>query len=165
MHGGLHFTDSLVHSRKPFAESGFHNTGLYNVDGRGAYPADNIGLAEHTGRAEDMGRFRTPSLRNVALTAPYMHDGSVATLFDAVDHYAAGGRAAAKGARSPLKSPFVPGFRLTLREKADLVAFLQSLTDRTFVSDPRFANPWTDGPNAASGREPRRGSGSGQAKP
>jgi len=154
-HGGLHFTDSLVHSRKPFAESAFHNTGLYNLDGKGAYPQQNPGLAEHTGRPEDMGRFRTPSLRNVALTAPYMHDGSVASLSAAIDHYAGGGRAAGQGRRSPLTSPFVRGFRLSPREKADLLAFLNSLTDRDFVAAERFANPWKEGPNAAAGRDPK----------
>jgi len=147
-HGGFNFTDSLVHSRKPFAEFGFHNTGLYNLDGRGAYPSDNTGLIEHTGRPEDMGRFRTPSLRNVALTAPYMHDGSIASLREVVAHYAAGGRTvpsgpfAGHGSRSPLRSPFLPGFRLSEQEITDLLAFLESLTDTEFVQEPRFRDPW-----------------------
>ncbi|HTY79982.1 MAG TPA: di-heme enzyme [Candidatus Bathyarchaeia archaeon] len=147
-HGGFNFTDSLVHARKPLAEFSFHNTGLYNIDGRGAYPHDGTGLMEHTGRPEDMGRFRTASLRNVALTAPYMHDGSVATLREAIAHYAAGGRTissgphAGDGSRSPLRSPFLPGFRLAEEEIADLVAFLDSLTDLEFVQDPRHADPW-----------------------
>jgi cytochrome c peroxidase len=140
-HGGVHLTDSLVHARKPFAEYAFHNTGLYDRDGKGAYPADNTGLLEHTGRAEDMGRFRTPSLRNVELTAPYMHDGSIATLEEVVAHYEAGGRA-----RGPNTSSFLPGFRLSAGEHQDLVAFLKSLTDRDFVSDPRFADPWKASP-------------------
>ncbi len=146
-HGGVHLTDNLVHSRKPFAEYAFHSTGLYNLDGRGAYPPENIGLKEHTGRTEDMGRFRTPSLRNVELTAPYMHDGSVATLEEVIDHYASGGRA-----RGPQTSSFLPGFSLNDAERHDLVAFLKSLTDFEFISDPRFANPWTDGsPSGAEG--------------
>jgi len=153
-HGGVHSSDNLVHARKPFAEFGFHNTGLYNIGGDGSFPKDNPGLMEHTGRAEDMGRFRTPSLRNVAVSAPYMHDGSVATLREAIEHYAAGGRTiddgpyAGVGKASPLKSPFVQGFQLGDRDKDDLVAFLESLTDRDFLSDPRFSNPWRDGPNA-----------------
>lgn len=141
-HGGVHLTDNLIHSRKPFAEFAFHNTGLYDRDGKGAYPGDNIGLIEHTGRPEDMGRFRTPSLRNVELTAPYMHDGSIASLREVIDHYAAGGRA-----RSALTSAFLPGFKLTHQETDDLLAFLLSLTDRGFVANPRFANPWKTGPN------------------
>lgn len=136
-HGGVHLTDSLVHTRKPFAEFAFHNTGLYDRDGRGAYPADNTGLIEHTGRPEDMGRFRTPSLRNVELTAPYMHDGSISSLREVIAHYAAGGRA-----RSAKTSEFLPGFKLTDDETEDLLAFLLSLTDRHFVVNPRFGNPW-----------------------
>ena len=88
-----------------------------------------------------MGRFRTPSLRNVELTAPYMHDGSIATLEEVIAHYEAGGRA-----RGPNTSPFLPGFRLSAEEKQDLVAFLKSLTDRDFVADPRFADPWKTAP-------------------
>ena len=79
-HGSFNFTDNIQHSKLPFAEKGFHNTGLYNEDGRGAYPANNPGISEFTGDADDEGKFRTPSLRNVALTAPYMHDGSIPTL-------------------------------------------------------------------------------------
>ena len=153
-HGGFNFTDSLVHVRKPLAEFGFHNTGLYNIDGRGAYPPDGTGLTEQTGRPEDMGRFRTASLRNVSLTAPYMHDGSVATLREAIAHYSAGGRTihsgpyAGDGSRSPLRSPVLPGFRLTEEETLDLLAFLESLTDVEFVQDPRNADPWPSSPGA-----------------
>ena len=69
----------------------FHNTGLENLDGKGAFLPENTGLYAHTGQPEDMRRFRTPSLRNVAVTAPYMHDGSVQTLSGVIDIYAAGG--------------------------------------------------------------------------
>jgi cytochrome c peroxidase len=115
----------------------FFNTALHDLGG-GAYPPDNPGLTRHTGRAEDRGRFRAPTLRNVALTAPYMHDGSIATLGEVIDHYAAGGRAAG----NPLKDPRLRGFFLGPGEKADLVAFLGSLTDHAFVTDPRLADPF-----------------------
>src|SRR5262245_23668771 len=91
----------------------FHNTGLYDLDGRGAYPAIDTGLRDVTGRRRDMGKFKAPTLRNVALTAPYMHDGSVATLEEALDHYAKGGRA---GGDSRAKSPLLSGFQLTAGE-------------------------------------------------
>jgi len=156
-HGGLHFTDSIVHSAKPLAEIGFHNTGLYNLDGQGAFPADNQGLYEFTRIPQDMGRFRTPSLRNVARTAPYMHDGSVATLREAIAHYAAGGRSAGEGADNPLKSPFMIGFRLSDAEIDDLLAFLESLTDEAFLSDPAFADPWPADHPARAGRQPDGG--------
>lgn len=147
-HNGINFADTVLHERNKTGEVAFHNTGLYNLDGKGAYPANNRGIAEITGRPEDMGRFRAPSLRNVALTAPYMHDGSIATLDEVIDHYAAGGRAiksgpnAGVGKDNPFKSSFVPGFSLTGEERADLISFLNSLTDKSFLTDPRFANPW-----------------------
>lgn len=113
----------------------FHNTGLYNVDGRGAYPAVDRGLIDKTRARADMGRFRAPTLRNIALTAPYMHDGSVPTLERAVMHYASG------GLKSPFKSPRLKGFALAPAGVADLVAFLESLTDRGFVTNPDFGPP------------------------
>ncbi|WP_206066322.1 methanobactin export MATE transporter MbnM [Novosphingobium sp. ERN07] len=153
-HNGLNFADTVLHERNKTGEIAFHNTGLYNLDGKGAYPADNTGIMEITGRAEDMGRFRAPSLRNVAVTGPYMHDGSIATLDEVIDHYAAGGRTIAKGAHTgvgrtnPLKSSFLPGFALSAEERADLLAFLNTLTDDQVLRDPRFSNPWLEKDNA-----------------
>ncbi len=122
------------------AEPRFHNTGLYNVGGTGDYPEGNPGVFEHTQRPEDMGRFRVPTLRNVGKTAPYMHDGSIATLQEVVLHYAAGGRnrdpgSDEPGERSPLQSPELRGFALSPSEVNDLVAFLESLSDE----DPAYA--------------------------
>jgi cytochrome c peroxidase len=136
-HGGFAFTDTAS-TRAHRASLVFHNTGLYDVDGRGAYPPRDRGIQELTLRAEDMGRYRAPGLRNVALTAPYMHDGSVATLEQVIDHYAQGGRA---GHNSHFKDPRVTGFAISPQERADLVAFLRALTDDGFVTDPRFARP------------------------
>lgn len=147
-HGGFNFSASTVHANSTFVEQAFFNTGLYNVDGEGAYPRGNTGVFEITGQPEDMGRFRPPSLRNIALTAPYMHDGSIATLEEVIDFYAAGGRVieagphAGDGRANPFKSGFVPGFEINAQDKADLIAFLESLTDETFISDPRFSNPF-----------------------
>jgi cytochrome c peroxidase len=95
-----------------------------------------------------MGKFRAPTLRNIALTAPYFHDGSAATLDEVIDHYAAGGRTIASGphagvgSQNPYKSSFLIGFSLTPAERADLRAFLESLTDQAFITDPRFSDPW-----------------------
>jgi cytochrome c peroxidase len=66
-----------------------------------------------------------------------MHDGSIATLEGVIDHYAARGRVA-----GPLKSEFVPGFVITEQEKADVVAFLKSLTDEEFLTSPKYADPF-----------------------
>lgn len=154
-HGNFNLNDSMMHERNRLGEFAFHNTGLYNLDGKGAYPPGNTGIAEHTGRPEDMGRFRAPTLRNVEVTAPYMHDGSIATLDGVLDHYAAGGRTIATGPRAgvgrgnPLKSSFVPGFKLTAEERADLLAFLRSLTDREFLTDPDLSDPWVSNPEPA----------------
>ncbi len=128
-------------------EIAFHNTGLYNVDGRGSYPPPNTGVHAVTGDLADMGRFKAPTLRNIALTAPYMHDGSVRTLDEVLSHYAAGGRRVTQGptrgdgSKSPLKSRFITGFTLTPGDRTDLIAFLNSLTDELFIKDPRFSNP------------------------
>jgi cytochrome c peroxidase len=130
------------------ADPEFFNTGLYNIDGAGAYPAPNTGLFAITGVAADMGKFKVPSLRNIEVTFPYMHDGTVATLSDVIDHYAAGGRTIGNGANSgvgsanPLKSALVGGFTISAGEKADVIAFLRSLTDSTFLTNPRLSNPW-----------------------
>ncbi|WAS91856.1 methanobactin export MATE transporter MbnM [Nannocystis punicea] len=147
-HAGFNFQDSIAYEGRPPRNGIFHNTGLYNIDGKGGYPAGNTGLHEFTGVAADMGRFRVPTLRNVAVTAPYMHDGSIATLSEVLDHYAAGGRTivdgpnAGVGSANPFKSSFIRGFELTEDERADVLAFLDSLTDDTFLTDPQLADPW-----------------------
>jgi cytochrome c peroxidase len=104
------------HRGPNFADDKFHRIGL-------ADPADQ-GRFAVTHREEDRGAFKTPSLRNVALTAPYMHDGSLASLEAVVDFYDRGGDA--KPGRSELIFPL----ELSAAEKADLVAFLKSLTGR-----------------------------------
>jgi len=111
-HAGPHFTDA----ERPGA---YHRLpGMSDAD---------AGLSEVTSRPEDRGRFRTPSLRNVAETAPYLHDGSARTLEAAIQrHYVSG-------------DPAAP----TPAETADLVAFLTALTDLGFLKDPRFALPQT----------------------
>lgn len=148
-HGSFNFSDNVTHAGTVITEIAFHNTALYNVDGRGAYPPPSRGLIDISGKDTDMGRFKAPTLRNIALTAPYMHDGSIATLEGVIDHYARGGRnvesgpAAGDGARSPLKSEFLRGFLVSDAERADLVHFLESLTDPTLESDARYSDPWT----------------------
>lgn len=151
-HGSFNFTDNIQHSKLPFAEKGFHNTGLYNEDGRGAYPANNPGISEFTGDADDEGKFRTPSLRNIALTAPYMHDGSIPTLEAVIrTHYAMAGRAGgSKHGPSPLRSSLVEGFDVSDQEVSDLVAFLSSLTDKTFIQNPRHGDPWRESKPSSS---------------
>lgn len=143
-HGGFNFSDAVMYEGSGRAPAPFHNTALYRV-----YAAPNRGVIEHTGKAADAGKFKAPSLRNIALTAPYMHDGSIATLEAVLDHYAGGGRAH----DNPNRDPRLRKLALTARNRADLLEFLRTLTDEELTRDPRFANPWTAGgtPIAASG--------------
>ena len=120
-----------------------HGTHLFTVNnftnnGLDANPA--VGFEIVTGNPMDRGKFKTPTLRNVALTAPYMHDGRFATLEEVVEHYNSGLKV------SPtidinLKSTGI-GLGLSAQDKADLVAFLHTLTDTVFTNNPAYANPF-----------------------
>ena len=131
--------------------------GSVNISGptmfTGAMPSDPEAFFHDTGVAQHPAKFRAPTLRNIAVTAPYMHDGSIATLKDVVAHYAAGGRT------SRPKSDKVRGFAISPSEVDDLVAFLQTLTDETFLTNPAFSNPLSN-PNMSRLRVRIAGSGS-----
>ena len=109
----------------------------HNNANRADYTAD-MGLARVTGRVEDIGKFKTPSLRNVALTAPYMHDGSYPTLREVIENYNRG------GFEHPNADTFMRPLGLSNAEIDDLIAFLESLTDETFIRSERFSNPFVD---------------------
>jgi len=147
-HGGFNFTIAVDHAGLATPASAFFNNGLYNVGGTGAYPATDQGLYELTQLDADRGRFKPPSLRNVAVTAPYMHDGSMATLDEVVRFYERGGRLtttgpdAGDGKLNPNKSPFVGGFTLTDQERSDLIAFLEALTDDALLTDATLSDPF-----------------------
>lgn len=125
------------HAGETFTDYGFHNNGLDSAD---AYTDDHEqlkwGRARITNLPEDKGKYRTPTLRNVALTAPYMHDGRLPTLEAVLDHYHDHVRA------SPTLDPAVvmidgtPGIWMTLAEKRQILAFLHALTDTTFTRNP-----------------------------
>jgi cytochrome c peroxidase len=117
-----------------FTNLAFENNGIEAVHGLEDFP--DRGRGRITGRLTDNGKFRVPSLRNVALTAPYMHDGRFRTLKEVVDHYATGGH------RAVNKSANVRPLRLNEQHKADLIAFLHTLTDTVFIADPRFSDPF-----------------------
>ena len=133
-HSGYILTDSFSYLRngKAFNSQAFHNTGMYNIDGRGAYPEGNTGFAnaeELKRHPEWMGRFRTPPLRFVGATAPYGHDGSLPDLDSVIRHYAAGGQAAlGKFGPNPYTDERVKkGFRISDKETEALIAFLKTL--------------------------------------
>jgi cytochrome c peroxidase len=122
-HGGILFTDNL-----------FHNNGL-DIN-PSAY-----GLSEITGDPLDLGKFKTPTLRNIELTAPYMHDGRYQTLEEVIDFYSEGLHI------SPTIDPLMKkanngGIHLTQEDKNDLIVFLKILTDTTFTTNPVFSSPF-----------------------
>lgn len=126
-HAGVHFTEAALPGRKP--ADAFHAL---------APPASIVVLRNDTGlhritrKPEDIYSFRTPGLRNVALSAPYMHDGEAPTLSDAIRHHYA---AADRQTDARLKQT------LSDTEMSDLIAFLESLTDQGFVTNPAHALP------------------------
>ena len=110
----------------------FHNNGLDAV-------ITDLGLGKVTGDPADNGKFKSPSLRNLAFTAPYMHDGRFTTLEEVINHYSEGLQ------NAPTIDPLMKkvsqgGVNLTEEEKTDLKAFLLSLSDETFISNPAFLN-------------------------
>lgn len=113
-HGGFDFTNYA-----------FENNGLYEV-------YDDPGRFRLTGEEADRATFKVPSLRNIALTAPYMHDGALPDLESVIEHYSTGVQ------QHPNKSALVQPLHLSEGEKADLVAFLEHLTDENFVNNPLF---------------------------
>ena len=121
------------HATDLFTDETYRNNGL-----SAAFGADS-GRAHITGRATDVGRFKVPSLRNVALTAPYMHDGRFVTLAQVLAHYDHGVLASPTldAALRPAAGP--PGIPLTATEQSDIIAFLRTLTDDSFIHDARLA--------------------------
>ncbi|MEW6989978.1 MbnH family di-heme enzyme [Colwelliaceae bacterium 6441] len=148
-HGGFNFTQSTSHEKQLIDRRPFHNTGLYHVNnevGKG-YPSSDVGLQELSTLPRDNGRFRAPTLRNIEVSAPYMHDGSIETLEEVLDFYAAGGRNITSGKyqgdgrENPLKSAFIKGFEMSQQDKEDLLAFLLTLTDEQFLTNEDFTQP------------------------
>jgi cytochrome c peroxidase len=123
----LHCTN--CHSGFNFTNYTTVNNGLYEV-------YQDSGRARATHLPEDRAVFKVPTLRNIALTAPYMHDGSMATLEEVILHYESGGEGHVN------KSEFIQPFRLSKRERKDLIRFLECLTDETFINNPDFSNPF-----------------------
>lgn len=124
------------HSTFNFTNNKYMNNGL-DMDGQ----SSDLGREEANGDIKDRGKFKVPSLRNIALTAPYMHDGRFKTLEEVVDHYNNGIQQSTT-LDPALAATTNTGLRLTTQDKADLVAFLKTLTDQTLISDQRFSDPF-----------------------
>jgi cytochrome c peroxidase len=113
---------SQCHSGVFFTDMDYHNIGL-------SQDYDDEGKARATHRQEDIGRFKTPTLRNIQITGPYMHDGSMASLEEVIAFYNGGGR------QHPNKDTRIRALGLSEQEQSDLIAFLTTLTDWNFVQN------------------------------
>ena len=137
-HGGFNFSDATVSEHN--ADRGRSNSTTQACTIHVIASAPNAGIFEFTHDQADTGKFKARLRENIALTAPYMHDGSIPTLEGVIDHYAAGGRAH----DNPNKDHLIGGFSISPRRAAqDLIEYLKSLTDTEVIHDPRFANPWS----------------------
>jgi len=155
-HSGFNFTDSTISTESSNNKGIYHDNGNKSTTEYDSLDLDKRGLVELTENPSDTGKFKTPSLRNIALTYPYMHDGSIhcdanlrptpgvyslgcATnaLGKVIDHYRSGGKTP-----SNKDSNLIRPFSLTSQEKQDLINFLVSLTDYEFISNPKHSNPF-----------------------
>ncbi|MBK7181673.1 MAG: c-type cytochrome [Bacteroidetes bacterium] len=124
------------HTLGLFNDNNFHNIGIDSI-----FAGQNKGRYNITLDSTDLGKFKTPSLRNVELTAPYMHDGRFSTLEQVVEHYNSQVKI------TPSLDPILTkpnhqfGLQLNNQEKADLVAFLKTLTDTSFITNQALSNP------------------------
>lgn len=116
-HGGFNFTNFST-----------QNNGLYEV-------YEDLGRMRTTNLEKDRALFKVPTLRNIALTAPYMHNGSLKTLEEVIRHYESGGK------NHPNKNKIIKPFSLTHRERKDLIHFLEALTDEKFIKNQAFSQP------------------------
>jgi cytochrome c peroxidase len=121
---------SNCHSGTLFTDNKMHSNGLYK------YYEKDKGRGAFTKKAIDDGVFKTPTLRNVGVTAPYMHDGSFVDLEQVIKHYRNG------GAHNTNQDALIKPLNLSDQDVADIAAFLKSLTDTKFMQNPVFSNPW-----------------------
>ncbi|MBI1222242.1 MAG: cytochrome-c peroxidase [Bacteroidetes bacterium] len=116
---------SKCHPEPFFTNFTAMNNGLYSI-------YDDPGRWRATGKAEDSGSFKVPSLRNIALTAPYMFDGSLSTLDDVLNHYSAGGK------QGPHQNDLIKPFTLNAEDRQALITFLETLSDAIFIQNPHY---------------------------
>jgi cytochrome c peroxidase len=115
------------HGTEMFMDNDFHNNGL------DANNFADLGLANISNNAEDIAKFKTPTLRNIEFTAPYMHDGRFSTLEEVIEHYNSGGNYSPTV--DPLMKKIGVGLQLTNAEKQDLINFLKALSDYNFINN------------------------------
>lgn len=125
-HGGFNFTNDAFMNNGLDEENGFTDQGRFAV----------------TDNPADMARFKVPSLRNIALTPPYMHDGRFSTLEQVLDHYDTGVKSSSTTDELLFRNIEPDGLQLTVQEKSDIIAFLKTLTDERFLEDEQFSSPF-----------------------
>lgn len=130
----LHPGCSHCHFNPLFGDNTYKNNGIDDVSGLDGF-ADK-GRGGVSMNIYDNGKFRVPTLRNIAVTAPYMHDGRFSTLEQVLDHYSSGGHGVEN------EDPNIRNFPLSAQDKQDLIAFLNMLTDTSFLNNPAFRNPF-----------------------
>ncbi|MCW7474619.1 MbnH family di-heme enzyme [Leptospira levettii] len=156
-HGGFNFTDTSFHGGAK-EEFFYHSNGIHDDAYYAGQPSNKRGLFDLTGIASDTGKFRAPSLRNIGVTYPYMHDGSFMcdnannpnitsgktktdcsrdALTKVVDHYRSGGQN-----HTAKDSTLIRAFTITNSQRDDMVNFLLALTDEEFLTNPKFASPF-----------------------
>ncbi len=146
-HGGRNFSTPAVTDSKGDTVY-FFNVGLYNTDGKGAYPDYDNGLYSHTKMVQDIGKYRVPTLRNLVFTGPYFHDGSAASIAEAVNVFLEGGRNIptgiykGDGTKNRYKDSMIMKMHATANERAALINFLYSLSDSSFLQNKVFQNPF-----------------------
>jgi cytochrome c peroxidase len=144
-HGGPDLSNATLTKNH---DSIYFNTGLYFTSA-GTYPPQDDGLRLYTQQAQDDGKFRVPSLRNVMRTPPYMHDGSMSSIEDVISHYSRSGRLTTKGPNQgdgrfhPFKSKYLNGFSLSRTQELQLIEFLYHLNDEdhTMSKSPNKKTP------------------------
>ncbi len=131
--GSCHATDF-------FTDNQYHNNGLGS-----SFSEEHEQLAFGRGRithaSQDIGKYKTPTLRNITLTAPYMHDGRFNTLQEVLAHYTSGVKPSPSLA-TQLQQGEKLGIALTQEEQQKIIAFMHTLTDEHFTSNPALVNPW-----------------------
>ncbi|MCL7989076.1 c-type cytochrome [Sphingobacterium sp. lm-10] len=130
------------HSGELFTDNRYHNNGLDSSFTDDSHEEVYFGRYRISRNPADMGAFKTPSLRNVMVSAPYMHDGRLTSIVEVFEHYRSGVQPGTYTDRRLYQANGRPGIALTDEEVRDMIAFLHSLTDNIFLNNPQYANPY-----------------------
>ncbi|MGJ1525538.1 cytochrome-c peroxidase [Sphingobacterium spiritivorum] len=133
---------SSCHAGELFTDNNFHNNGIDDDFGDGSHEGIYWGRYRITYKPLDLGAFKTPTLRNVMVSAPYMHDGRFKTIDEVLHHYRFGIKHTPVTAATLYQNDGQVGIPMTDQEVADIKSFLNALTDDTFLTNKEFSNPF-----------------------